>query len=232
MSEESDRVRRIRNERESIEQKGESERANIRGNMPSRDSAVVTVSKTDRFKAGLSRIKEGASRVGHEAKEQVSNPESGTRKVASEFKRGGQAVVGGARKVANTETFKRVSANSVDLVRGNDNGLLGIHTEQRSRSKNSHMSSMFNQDRGEPMHPLAGIGSVGGGFSIMGEGRHTQPRASGKSKSRAHQTVVKETHFSHGRRIEVTRTYTTHKKKGKGRSKRKRKPAQSTWSPF
>src|SRR5208282_153131 len=119
MSDESERVRRIREQREAIEAKGTVERG----------EAVVT-SKTDRFKAGLSRIKEGASHVGHEAKEQLSNPESGTRKVASDFKRGGQAVVGGARKVANTETFKRVSANSVDLVRGTDNGLLNVHSEQ------------------------------------------------------------------------------------------------------
>ena len=216
MSDEPDRVRRIRNEREAILRKGESERANIRGNLPSRDSAVVTVTKTDRFKAGLSRIKEGAQRVGHEAKEQVSNPESGTRKVASEFKRG-------ARKVANTKTFKRVSANSVDLVRGTDNGLLNVHSEQRSRSKNSHMSNMFSQGIGEPIHPLAGIGpgGVGSNFSIFGEGRRiSQPRASGKSKRR------KEVITINGK------TYSRKIRNRKHRSKHKRKPAQSTWSPF
>jgi len=226
MSDEPERVRRIRNERESIEAKGATERG----------EAVVTVSKTDRFKAGLSRIKEGVSHVGHEAKEQLSNPESGTRKVASDFKRGGQAVVGGARKVANTETFKRVSANSVDLVRGTDNGLLNVHSEQRSRSKNSNMNRMFSQDLGEPIHPLAGIGNVGGGFSIFGEGRRTQRtvhKQGSKHKSRAHQTIVKETHFSHGKRIEVTRTYSGQSnRRKKGRRKRKREPAQSTWSPF
>lgn len=226
MSDESERVRRIREQRENIIRKGAAEResaeSRFREKHPEHVEAVVTVSKTDRFKAGLSRIKEGASRVGHEAKEQVSNPESGTRKAASEFKRGGQAVVGGARKVANTETFKRVSANSVDLVRGNDNGLLGIHAEQRSRSKNSHMSGMFNQEIGVPIHPLAGIGNgVGGNFSVFGEGKRTaQPHVSGKSKRRKEVVTING------------KTYSRKVRNRKHRSKRKRKPVQSTWSLF
>ncbi len=162
-----------------------------------------TVSK---FRAGLSRIKEGAKRVGSEAKEQVTNPESTTRKVAHGVKASGQAIAGEVNKAANNKYVQQVSANSVKMVKGEDDGLLNIHREQKQRADNSHMDSLFSSGGlgagftitgSSGKHPQRS--SLGGGFSIMGENHSKQQHSKHRGKGRTTLVVTKTVYRKQGR---------------------------------
>lgn len=174
---------------------------------------------SSKFRAGLSRIKAGAQRVGAEAKEQVSNPESATRKVTSGVKAGGQAIASGVNRAAKNEYVQRVSANSVKMVKGEDDGLLSVHREQKQRASNSHMDGLFSSGAIGAGFAIYGSGSkrsqqYSGGFSIMGEGAHNKPTHT-KHRNKGHTTVV------------VTKTVYTNQ----GR-KKKRKQQQPEWTLF
>ncbi len=195
------RVENIKSEREKILNEREGERKRI-----------VSKSTGEQLKSGLGRLKAGAQRIGAAARDQVNNPDSASHKVAGEFKSTGKVVLSGARRVANSEPYKRVTANSVALVKASDGGVLNVHGEKAVGIK----PNLFGNERSASSTSVLGGGtSYGGGFSIMGEGHPKKQSHSRKQRSRRTQTVV------------VTKVY-----RKVGRRKHKRKPAQSAWTLF
>lgn len=143
------------------------------------------------------------------------------------------------RRAASSEAFKRVTANSVDLVKAKGSGPLSIHAEhdrpsnklfnQESSSSPPDFNKLFNQERREPVHQMLGIptgqrhgnnfmGShnFGGNFSPLGKGRKSHEPTGKHKRKRQGQTIVINVNTHTGRR----------------KHKRKETKEPPAWSPF